>query len=147
MSLLIREFTMADYDAAYALWQRTEGIGLSQADERPHVERFLRHNPGMSFVAVDDGALVGAILCGSDARRGYLHHLAVDGSRRRSGIGRRLVERCLDALAAIGMRTCHIFVIADNEEGKRFWRRVGWEERTSLVIMSHDVGPAPTSRG
>ena len=142
MALRIREFTMADYDSAVALWKNTEGIGLSEADERHHIESFLRHNAGMSFVAEEDGRLVGAILCGTDARRGFLHHLAVDRGRRRSGIGRQLVRRCLDALAARGMRKCHIFVLADNLEGKRFWKSIGWEERTTLVVMSHDVGPA-----
>ncbi len=142
MATRIREFTMADYDAAVALWRSTEGIGLSEADERHNIESFLRHNPGMSFVAEDEGRLVGAVLCGTDARRGFLHHLAVDSSRRRSGIGRLLVDRCLGALATRGMRKCHIFVIASNEEGKRFWTRIGWEERTTLVVMSHDVGPA-----
>ena len=76
-------------------------------------------------------------------RRGFLNHLAVESSRRRAGIGRMLVERCLDALARRGMRKCHIFVVADNEDGKRFWRRMGWEERTTLVVMSHDVGLSP----
>ncbi|HUJ73854.1 MAG TPA: GNAT family N-acetyltransferase [bacterium] len=133
---------MADYDAAISLWQRTEGVGLSQADEAQNIRHFLLHNPGMSFVAEDGGEVVGAVLCGTDGRRGFLHHLAVDASRRRSGIGRGLVDRCLDALAAHGMRKCHIFVMSDNLEGKRFWQRLGWEERTTLVVMSHDVGPA-----
>jgi len=131
---------MADYDAAYALWKKTDGIGLSQADERGNIQGFLAHNPGMSFVAEDGAALVGAVLGGTDSRRGYLHHLAVDTSRRRAGIGRRLVQRCLDAMADRGLRKCHIFVIADNAEGREFWKRVGWEERTTLLIMSHDVG-------
>lgn len=143
MALRIRELAMADYDSAYALWKKTEGIGLSQADERHNIASFLEHNPGMSFVAEEGGVLVGAILCGTDARRGFLHHLAVDASRRRAGIGRMLVDKCLEALARRGMRKCHIFVIAGNEEGKRFWRRIGWEERTTLVVMSHDVGSPP----
>jgi len=133
---------MADYDPAIALWKNTEGIGLSEADERHNIESFLRHNAGMSFVAEEDGRLVGAIQCGTDARRGFLHHLAVDRGSRRGGIGRQLVQRSLDALAARGMRKCHIFVIADNLAGRRFWQRIGWEERTTLVVMSHDVGPA-----
>jgi ribosomal protein S18 acetylase RimI-like enzyme len=147
MAIRIREFTMADYDAAHALWKKTEGIGLSQADERQNIAGFLEHNAGMSFVAEDAGQLVGAIMCGSDGRRGFLHHLAVDGSRRRSGIGRMLVDRCLAALAERGLRKCHIFVLADNVEGKRFWNRIGWEERTTLVVMSHDVAPFPAAPG
>ncbi len=141
MAPVYRPFLPADYDAAYSLWSATEGIGLSEADSRENIERFLRHNPGLSFVAADgDGeALAGAVLASCDGRRGYLHHLAVASAYRREGIGRGLVERCLAALAEAGMRKCHIFVIADNAEGKRFWQRIGWEERTSLVIMSKDI--------
>jgi hypothetical protein len=38
-------------------------------------------------------------------------------------------------------------VIADNIEGQRFWTRIGWEERTTLKIMSHDAGPTASSPG
>src|SRR5271157_2498358 len=136
MAALIREFTMDDYDAACALWKRTEGIGLSQADEPRNVASFLARNPGLSFVAEEEGRIVGAVLCGNDGRRGFLHHLAVEKSRRRSGIGRSLVERCLSVLASAGLRKCHLFVLADNVEGQRFWRTIGWEERTTLKVMS-----------
>jgi len=151
MALIYREFLPSDYDAAYSLWDATEGIGLSEADSRANIERFLRHNPGMSFVAVEGeasagaggagGAMAGAVLCGCDGRRGYLHHLAVAPAYRRRGVGRGLTERCLAALSSAGVRKCHIFVIADNVEGKRFWERTGWEERTSLLIMSKDLRP------
>jgi ribosomal protein S18 acetylase RimI-like enzyme len=139
MALVIREFTMGDYDPAYALWSAAVGVGLSQADEAGNIARFLEHNPGLSFVAEDEAKIVGAVLCGTDGRRGFLHHLAVDAAHRRSGIGRQLVQRCLSALSAAGMRKCHIFVIADNVEGQRFWRSIGWEERTTLKVMSRDV--------
>ncbi len=130
---------MSDYDGAYALWKAAEGIGLSQADERGNIARYLARNPGMSFVAVDGGVMVGAVLCGSDGRRGFLHHLAVRQDRRREGVGRALVDRCLTALAGAGMRKCHIFVLADNVQGQRFWQGIGWEERTTLKVMSHDA--------
>ena len=139
MSARIREFTMSDYPGAHELWSRTEGVGLSQADEPLPVQRFLERNPGMSFVAEEEGRIVGAVLCGSDGRRGFLHHLAVDAASRRSGIGRRLVESCLEALAAAGLHKCHLFVLAGNVEGQRFWKRIGWEERTTLKVMSRDV--------
>ncbi len=141
MAVTLREFTMKDYDAAIALWKSSDGIGLSQADSPQNVERFLSQNRGLSCVAEEDGILVGAVLCGCDGRRGFLHHLAVLPAHRRRGVGKALVDRCLCALGAIGIRKCHIFVLADNEEGKRFWKRTGWEERTTLVVMSHDVQP------
>jgi ribosomal protein S18 acetylase RimI-like enzyme len=139
MKFILREFTIEDYDAAYALWQATEGIGLSEADKRENIAFFLTRNQGLSMVAVEKDRIVGALLCGSDGRRGFLHHLAVAKSHRRAGIGRALVTRCLSGLAGIGMRKCHIFVMADNSEGKGFWQGIGWEERTTLLVMSHDV--------
>ena len=139
MNHILREFTITDYDAAYALWQEAEGIGLSEADKKENIAYFLRRNPGLSMVAEENGKIVGALLCGSDGRRGFLHHLAVAAGHRRGGIGRELVTRCLAELAGIGMRKCHIFVLQENIEGKKFWQRIGWEERTTLLVMSHDV--------
>jgi ribosomal protein S18 acetylase RimI-like enzyme len=144
----IREMTIDDYGAVVELWRSTAGIGLSEADSRDNVASFLRHNPGLSFVALADGRLAGAMLGSQDGRRGYLHHLAVSPGRRRLGIGRQLVERSLAAMGALGLRKCHIFVFADNAEGRRFWKRIGWVEREELLIMSHDIpaGPAAGAR-
>jgi N-acetylglutamate synthase len=139
MSASIHPFTMSDYDAACSLWKRSEGIGLSAADSRENIQIFLERNPGMSFTARQDGRLVGAVLCGSDGRRGFLYHLAVDPAVRRQKLGMRLVRACLTELDRCGLRKCHIFVIAGNQTGKRFWREIGWEERTDLVVMSRDV--------
>jgi len=136
----VREFRISDYDAAHTLWEASEGIGLSAADSRENIQSFLKHNSGLSFVAQsEEGSLVGTVLASCDGRRGFLYHCAVDRASRRQGIGRELVKRSIAALAQRGMRKCHIFVIADNEEGKQFWRKIGWEERTTILVMSKDV--------
>ncbi len=135
----IREMTIADYDAVVALWRTTPGIGLSEADERPNIAAFLAHNPGLSFVAEAGGTAVGAVLGSFDGRRGYLHHLAVEARSRRAGLGRALAARSLEALAGRGVRRCHIFVMAGNTDGQRFWERVGWFRRDDLLVMSKDL--------
>ena len=141
----VREMTISDYEQVAELWRSTAGIGLSEADSRENIGSFLRHNPGLSFVALVDGRLAGAMLGSQDGRRGYLHHLAVAPGDRRLGIGRTIVERSLSAMGALGLRKCHIFVFADNEEGLRFWRRIGWVEREELLIMSHDIAVSPAT--
>ncbi len=144
----IREFLMSDYDASYALWTASEGIGLSAADSRQNIESFLSQNRGLSFVAESpEGSLLGALLASCDGRRGFLYHCAVARTHRGKGIGRALVDRSLAALANLGMRKCHIFVVADNAEGKKFWRKIGWEERTTITVMSHDVVPGTGAQG
>ena len=104
MAVQLREMTLADYDEVYALWAASEGIGLSSADSREAIGAFLQRNPGLAFVAVDGDVIAGAVICGTDGRRGYLHHLAVRSSHKRQGIGRHLAQACLDRLREQGLR-------------------------------------------
>ena len=139
MSIQIREMTIDDYEPIYALWQNTEGIGLSDADSKEGIKRFLERNPGLSFVASDGEQFVGAALCGHDGRRGYIHHLAVAKSHRKQGIGKSLVGRCMYTLMRVGIAKCHLFVFDDNEEAIKFWSKVGWTERVELMLMSQHL--------
>ncbi len=141
MSITIQDFAMNHYEQVLDLWKRSEGIGLSAADSPERISAYLSRNPGMSFTAWDGERLVGAVLCGHDGRRGYLHHLAIDPEYRRRGIGRRLSDACMAALAREGIDKAHIFVYGANEDGLAFWRRAGWYQRHELVIMSFDVKP------
>ena len=91
---MVRIMTIDDYDGVYALWTKIRGFGLRSVDDsREGVERFLKRNPTTSVVAVEDGKVVGSILCGHDGRRGCLYHVCVDEDYRRRGIGRAMVGR------------------------------------------------------
>jgi len=137
----IRPMTAADYDQAAALWQAAEGIGLDDVDSREHIAAYLARNGPMSFAAIDDadGRIVGAVLCGTDGRRGYMHHLAVAPTHAGQGLGRSLCQACLDALGRAGIRKCHIFVFARNVKARNFYAATGWELREDLMVMSKET--------
>jgi putative acetyltransferase len=127
---------LEDYDDLVAFWTGKEGVELNESDTREAIGRYLERNPGLSLVARDEaGRIVGAILCGHDGRRGYLHHLAVDPACRGRGLGRALVERCLANLRAIGVPRCNIFYMADNPNGKAFWERLGYKTVKFLPLQ------------
>lgn len=131
----VRAFRIGDYAEVLKLWQRTEGVGLNESDARPAIAAFLRRNPGLSFVAVKQGKIIGAVLSGHDGRRGYLHHLAVARRNRGQGLGRRLVETCLAKLRAADIHKCNLFVFAGHAAGMSFWKHNGWKLRTDLRVM------------
>jgi putative acetyltransferase len=135
MNYALRTMTIADYDAVFQLWQDTEGVGLNESDSRENIALFLARNPGLSRVAVGGVKIVGAVLCGHDGRRGYLHHLVVAKAHRKLGLGRQLVEACLADLAGQGISKCNIFLFADNAAGEAFWQQNGWAKRPDLQVM------------
>jgi ribosomal protein S18 acetylase RimI-like enzyme len=139
MGIQIRLMQAADYAGAIQLWQGLPGLGLSSADREEAIQAFLLRNPNTCFVAAQDDQIVGTVLGGSDGRRGYLYHLAVHADCQKQGIGNALVQACLDALQAQGIEKCHIFVIADNREGLKFWQNAGWNLREDIVIMSKNI--------
>ena len=141
MSLLIRPMAITDYEAVRTLWSSCEGVGLNDADQPGSLSAYLERNPGMSFIAQEDNAIVGAVLCGHDGRRGYLNHLAVSPAHRYRGIARRLVRHCLEALQASGIGKCHLFIFSSNTDGRNFWRQIGWELRDDLTVASQTLTP------
>lgn len=145
-SFTLRPLLIADYDAVYALWQQTEGMGLGDSDTREAIAAFLERNPGLSTVACDTtGRIIGAVLCGHDGRRGYLHHLAVERAQRKNGIGRALVTTCLDALVALKIHKCNLFLLASNTAGRTFWLHQNWTPREDIIVVQKDLTPGHRS--
>ena len=139
MAFSIQSMRIEDYQEVISLWQGTEGVGLSAADSEEGIDLFLRHNPGHSFTARWEGRLVGAVICGCDGRRGYIHHLAVEKASRKKGIGKSLTAACLASLAERGIQKCHIFVYEDNQPAIAFWEKIGWSWRKELILMSKNI--------
>jgi N-acetylglutamate synthase len=148
MSIVFAEMTIDDYDQVVALWEGTEGIGMDDdVDSRAGIGSYLLRNPGLCFAARDGNEVIGAVLCGHDGRRGYLHHLAVATSHRRQGLGKALVEKCITALRAAGINKCNILVFEDNEDGLGFWKADGWSARHDLHFLQKWTGtPGKTRR-
>jgi len=132
----IRKMTAVDYDAVVSLWRNIPGVGLDEeCDSRKGILKYLKRNPGLSFVACDRDLIVGAVLSGHDSRRGYLHHLAVAPSHRKLGIGKTLVSRCLRSLAKQHIPKCNIFLLRMNTSGRTFWQHNGWRFRQDLSLL------------
>lgn len=136
--------TIADYCTTMTLLATVEGVGIRSADSEASIARYLGRNPGMSFLAlVPDGRAIGCIFGGHDGRRGYLYHLAVAEDARRQGIGRRLVEAAVTAIAQAGVEKIHADVFTRNALGLAAWRRLGWHERPDLTRISFIAGSDP----
>ena len=139
----IRVMTEADYDEVYELWMSIHGFGIRSIDDsREGVERFLKRNPSTSMVAVCDGKIVGAILCGHDGRRGCMYHVCVHEKYRKNGIGKSMAVACMRALQAEQINKVNIIAFKSNEVGNQFWKGEGWTFREDLNYYDFTLNEA-----
>ena len=129
----VRTMTIEDYEGVYGLWMTIKGFAIRSIDDsKEGVERFLRRNPTTSVVAVENGKIVGAILCGHDGRRGCLYHVCVREDVRMRGIGKAMVVFCMEKLKAEQISKVSLIAFTVNDIGNAFWRKIGWTKREDL---------------
>jgi N-acetylglutamate synthase len=131
------EMNLSHYEAANELWKQTEGMGVT-TDSLEQIEKYLKRNPGMSFVCIDNatGKLAGTVMGGHDGRRGIIYHLASAKENRNKGIAKKLIELSTKAMKKKGIERCLIMVLAENKSGHDFWRKIGWQRREDLCMYS-----------
>lgn len=143
MSVTFRPMTIEDYDAAVALWKTDEHLGFSESDDRARISRYLERNAGCSFVALDGEKVVGTVLAGEDARRGFINHLFVLEDHRGLGIGGSLAALAERALAKTSSTKSYVFVKHDNEAAARFWQRRGYYLCDDFCTMRRSLSDEP----
>ena len=140
---MIRTMTMEDYDEVHALWMSIKGFVIRSIDyAREGVERFLSRNPSTSVVAVEDGRIVGSILCGHDGRRGCFYHVCVHRDYRQRGIGKAMAVAAMEALRREKINKVSLIAFKSNEVGNSFWKGVGWTFREDLNYYDFTLNEA-----
>jgi len=129
-------YTIDHDDDVMCLMHRTPGVSIRDADSREATERYLARNPGLRFLIVHEGRVVGCAMSGHDGRRGYLQHVIVEPEFRCQGIANLLVESCLNQLAGLGIDKTHIDVFIDNNLANGYWSRRGWKRREDIYRYS-----------
>lgn len=135
----IIQMTIDHYQQVLELMKNTSGITIRDVDSREAIEKYLCRNPGLSFLAISNGKVIGCALCGHDGRRGYLQHVIVAPQYRKQGIASRLVQNCLEKLQEIGIYKTHIDVLVDNHDANRYWMKRGWILRTDINRYSFNM--------
>ena len=131
--MTIRTMTIEDYEGVKALWLSIKGFAIRSLDDsKEGVARFLDRNPSSSVVAVEDGEVVGSILCGHDGRRGCLYHVCVDEEYRRRGIGKAMVVKAMEELKKEQINKVCLIAFTRNDIGNAFWNTIGWTKRLDL---------------
>lgn len=135
----LREFTLDDYDAVYALWQNAgDGLGIGRSDTRDEIAKKLQRDPDLFLVAEEDGKIIGTVIGGYDGRRGLIYHLAVARAYRERGIGTLLMDEVERRLRAKGCLRAYLLIKRGNEEVVEFYHHRGWETM-DITLMGKNL--------
>ena len=126
-SFQLREMVIEDYPELITIWKTTPGIFIDEEDTEDKTNIFLRRNPGLSFVAITSGNIIGTIKGAQDGRRGYISHMAVLPKYRSFGIAKALLEQTLHGLTEQGIEKCNLYVLDSNPNALSFWKHNGWK--------------------
>ncbi|MGF1729411.1 GNAT family N-acetyltransferase [Photobacterium kasasachensis] len=133
-----REMEISDYQGVINLWTASDGMTLRDADSQENIDMYLQRNQGLSFVAIHNSQIIGAVLAGTDGRRGYLQHLSVSSAYQSRGIGLKLIDHVISALGNIGISKTHLFVHNANERAQHFYQKMGWFPRDEVRMFSYN---------
>ncbi|MDZ7671805.1 MAG: GNAT family N-acetyltransferase [Halanaerobiales bacterium] len=134
----IREMSIKDYEKVYELWNNADII-LKTSDQRDEINRMIKRNPYTCLVGEIDNEIVAAVMGGFDGRRGYVHHLAVKTELHKQGLGREMMDELMNRFEELKVIKVHLFVENRNEKVKKFYKKIGFEERTDLTDFSKTI--------
>ena len=109
-------------------------------DDGDAVARLLARDPDALLVARTEWGIVGTLILGWDGWRAHLYRLAVAPNRRRSGIGRALVEAGERRLIELGAIRIDAMVLNDNEAAHRTWSALGYHRQSEWSRWVKPVG-------
>lgn len=131
----VRIMTVNDWDGINEVWKDHEGTNPVD-DSAEGFTRYIRRNPTTSFVAEDNGRIIGTILAGHDGRREIFHHVSVLPEYQKQGVGKMLVESAMDALGKEGISKVLLVVFDHNKNGNEFWEHMGFTVRNDLIYRN-----------
>lgn len=123
--LEIRPYHPSDEHAVIQLWMHCQLVRPTNNPKRD-IERKLKANPELFFVATVEGEIVGTCMAGYEGHRGWINYLAVAPEHQRQGIARKLIEVAEEKLKAIGCPKINLQVRETNTGVITFYQKLGY---------------------
>jgi N-acetylglutamate synthase len=129
MELIIRLFTMEDYDKVVKLWIDA-GLPVRPLGRDSHekIGEQIKNGNTIFLVAETEGAIAGSVLGTHDGRKGWINRLAVDSGFRRRQIASRLVKELETRFEQSGLDLTACLIEADNTISMKLFAELGYSE-------------------
>ncbi len=135
IKMKIEKFKIEYYDEVVELWRKA-GVEVVSSDTIDEVTRVLNRNPDLFLIGKVQEKVIAVVMGAFDGRRGYVHHLAIDPDYQKRGYGKMMMDELIEKFHTKKVHKVHLFIEKYNKEVADFYRKLGWEVRDDLIIMS-----------
>jgi ribosomal protein S18 acetylase RimI-like enzyme len=135
IKLKIELFTLRYYHDIIDLWKRS-GIEVGSSDTKDEIAKILKRNPDLFLIGKEDGKVVAVVIGAFDGRRGYVHHLAIDPNYQKKGYGKMMMDELIERFRKNKVHKVHLFIEKHNKEVVDFYKKLRWNIREDLIMMS-----------
>jgi ribosomal protein S18 acetylase RimI-like enzyme len=131
----IELFTVRYYQEIIDLWKRS-GIEVGSSDTQDEIAKILKRNSDLYLIGKEDGKVVAVVIGAFDGRRGYVHHLAIDPDYQKKKYGKMMMDELIERFRKKKVHKVHLFIEKHNKEVVDFYKKLGWDIRDDLIMMS-----------
>ena len=135
--MIIREFSIKDYDALITLWNDAQLTFKPKGrDRRDKIEYELKQGRNIFLVAEINGKLVGSVFGTHDGRKGWINRLAVSPEFQRQDIAKKLIAKVEDRFSELGIDIIACLVEDWNTKSLQVFEKLGYKKHSDIVYFS-----------
>jgi len=130
----IRYYKDADYEEVKQTLE--EGKLYDEVwEDRENLRRKVGRDPESILLAIDDNKIIGCVFIVEDGWNAFIWRLSVREKYRKQGVGKMLMEKAEEIIKARGIKESSIFVNAQNDSLKQWYRQRGYLQTSDYTFM------------
>jgi len=135
--ILIRPFTIDDYDVVCDLWNAAKlPFKPKGRDSKTAIKNESAKSNALFFIAEKDHQIIGVIFGTHDGRKGWINRLAVRPDFQRTGVANKLVQVVESAFEKVGIYITSCLIEDGNESSVAFFKKMGYVPHDDIQYFS-----------
>ncbi len=139
-NLIIREYSIEDYDSLIKLWNLSElPYKPKGRDSKENITKEIKQKRSFFLLMELEGELIGSILATHDGRKGWINRLAILPEYRKSGFATKLIKEAEKKLINAGIGIIACLIENWNTSSMKFFKKSGYKSHIDIIYFTKRI--------
>ena len=137
VNLIIRKFTIEDYDKLISLWTKAGLMYKPEGRDKREKIAYEIEQPNSFFIVAEHGErIIGSVFGTHDGRKGWINRLAVVPEERMQGVARKLVQEVEKHFDKIGIEINACLIEEWNSSSIQVFEKMGYTRHDDIKYLT-----------